>query len=1399
MMDPVKAKANYSRVCQLLVDKGGEALRGALHAKHPPSTLATVLNANKRTLNKIRYSVIKPSQWDLLFPVSGSPDSNNFDITLLTILLRNICGLTSPATGWNVMPSPSDTSESANIARIKIFRNEVYGHIPSPQLDDTRFETLWQEISKPLIKLGIPQQDIDELKEATLSAEEESYIEKLKEWKELEDDLLSKLKDLERGVLNVENEVLELRRIVENVVPSQVDQLAKFDFTGKIDGLCKKFQDGTRKWFFEKLSSWFDDEESRVMILTAGPGAGKSVLSAKICEMYKERGQLAAYHFCDFRNADSRNPHRILQSLASQMCDNVHGFSDILTEVLRREHSRDSLSDAFRVLLNDPLHALDSHKPMLIVVDALDESKTEDKSEFLELISENFRELPEWIKIFITSRPELQVRKELQCLNPVEILPDDHHHKRDLEHFIHHCLPKLNEGNVNFLVSKCEGSFLYAYYLVDELKKMDLGIEPNLSDYVPKGISGFYEKQFKRLRTMLQSFHSDTWSPSFKRFVNVIAASRAPLPIKILFACIDLSGEEFEIREAIIGIMSEILPVYEGCLTVYHKSLWDWLKLDGYEEHAFVADVADGSERLWRACKSIYSDINGLRSISDFQMSPETRYALENGGKYLLDVADTEDFHWLVNVRVNYLKRKFCEGRNVRNVDYFHILETYKSKLSDHLYWKFVQLHAFSNSIYVINPMDDQVLYKGTHDKYLMYLANGRIDFELMQNTNSCKNTARDILNETDEIWFEEVTNETNNSSFTIMSKTVVLEPENNGIALSPNNKLLACRHRQTVNVFELPSLTKSFKLDVSEVIKSNSSLFLTFSPDSSYFLYNSIRSCVCIREQKETPFIPHGPKSCYFSFSSCGTKLVTLENKRNKSESSKPLIKVWDVKKKHVLVKTKFGFYTIDNPLYGFFSNSNSYILVWERGDCRKNFHIFDSTTLKRIYIQGICVDTCLEDEDDFPVASPPPLCSDPDEISSIRIDHLHLLTGERILIRNKICSKPFTWKDRKCVVSSNLVENVMCLHVYDFINQEIVDTFQISCVRGCDVRITYLSNLDEFNFLICLDFGLVFVLSLQPSSESYATPLVNNADIKCCALSSDNLYVASCYENRILTIKSVENGETLQTVLLTQPPNACWWSVLHLWVVCRGVIVKYPFDLTHSKVLGNELEERPISPPNSSVLKFAEGALVLCGEILKICNETLCPLQIPDLDLDHSNFVAISSDGCAVLLFQKESSDYLLCEVTHENRWKLSSLGKLSIFSDNPCMYFGLTGTKNCRRFSWLDNCVYHLSLHNISLSSTDLPNGTKDAMHKVETLPSDEVGVTCVYRDSNFVIIRQFSFLIFIRLSDGKCACSSFDIRDVGQALYLASQGLLLLVRSDGITKLKIHNIEKFLLNN
>ena len=153
-------------------------------------------------------------------------------------------------------------------------------------------------------------------------------------------------------------------------------------------------------------------------------------------------------------------------------------------------------------------------------------------------------------------------------------------------------------------------------------------------------------------------------------------------------------------------------------------------------------------------------------------------------------------------------------------------------------------------------------------------------------------------------------------------------------------------------------------------------------------------------------------------------------------------------------------------------------------------------------------------------------------------------------------------------------------------------------------------------------------------------------NSVVECCTVSPDNLYIACCYENCILTIKSVDNGETLQTVVLQHPPQACWWSESYLWVVCRGVVVKYSYDSTNTTVLGNDLQECDIN--FHKVLKFAEGVLVVSLNkedeisIFKICNEKLCSQQCPRSILASS--VAISSDGCAVLLYSRVFARYQL-----------------------------------------------------------------------------------------------------------------------------------------------------------
>ena len=111
---------NYARLCRLLVDFGSQALRERFDIIHPPGGLETVL-ATPPAVPKLqslqKKKILNPSQWDILYPaIESSVSSKNFDITLLMVLLRNICGLNPPATGWDAFPSPTDLSCEADIA-----------------------------------------------------------------------------------------------------------------------------------------------------------------------------------------------------------------------------------------------------------------------------------------------------------------------------------------------------------------------------------------------------------------------------------------------------------------------------------------------------------------------------------------------------------------------------------------------------------------------------------------------------------------------------------------------------------------------------------------------------------------------------------------------------------------------------------------------------------------------------------------------------------------------------------------------------------------------------------------------------------------------------------------------------------------------------------------------------------------------------------------------------------------------------------------------------------------------------------------------------------------------------------------------------------------------------------
>ena len=185
-------KENFQRITRLLISGGTSLLREIFDSICPPSNLPTILS-NPVTKNQLKAAKLTMPQWHCLCPSPGVyGNSADFDVTLLVRLLRTICNLTPPSTGWDALPPSADHSLTADIARIKYYRNSLYGHVRQGMtIRGSEFLTLWQEISEALVRIAGQisstkktawQAAIAKYLTDPLTTEDERNVQELKAW-----------------------------------------------------------------------------------------------------------------------------------------------------------------------------------------------------------------------------------------------------------------------------------------------------------------------------------------------------------------------------------------------------------------------------------------------------------------------------------------------------------------------------------------------------------------------------------------------------------------------------------------------------------------------------------------------------------------------------------------------------------------------------------------------------------------------------------------------------------------------------------------------------------------------------------------------------------------------------------------------------------------------------------------------------------------------------------------------------------------------------------------------------------------------------------------------------------------------------------------------------------------
>ena len=242
-----KGRDNFQRLARLLISGGTVLLREAFDIKCPPSNLSTTLQ-NPATKKLLKAAKLTKPQRDCLYPSPGMyGKSTDFDITLLFRLLRTICGLAPPVTGWDALPASTDDSLEADLARIKYYRNSIYGHVnENMEISDDEFSVLWREISEALVRVAGQispakakewKNAIDTFLKDPLTEEDKRHEQELRRWYQNDTEVKEYMEKVEFSIKHMVKEAQYLRQEVREEAQDIKDELG-----GKVESTAQQVQ-----------------------------------------------------------------------------------------------------------------------------------------------------------------------------------------------------------------------------------------------------------------------------------------------------------------------------------------------------------------------------------------------------------------------------------------------------------------------------------------------------------------------------------------------------------------------------------------------------------------------------------------------------------------------------------------------------------------------------------------------------------------------------------------------------------------------------------------------------------------------------------------------------------------------------------------------------------------------------------------------------------------------------------------------------------------------------------------------------------------------------------------------------------------------------------------------------
>jgi WD40 repeat protein len=389
-----------------------------------------------------------------------------------------------------------------------------------------------------------------------------------------------------------------------------------------------------RQWLFAELDRWLQTQSSsRVFWLVGGPGIGKTAVAAHLCHY---RPEVIGYHFCTHGHTDKSDPARAVLSMAYQMAQHLPEYAKRLSEKELEKDVAKNAGTLFDTLVVEPL-SRDFPAPdgsLLVIIDAMDEATSGGRNAIAELVRDHWAKTPAWLRLVITSRPELEVVSTLGHLDPFALNAQRAENLEDLERFLERELlarkVAVTPSLLRTILEKSEGVFLYARVLFDEIDAQRLTLEH--PEELPVGLYGHYHRFFTRQLPDVDRYRSE-----LRPLLEIVCAGQAPVPVALLARALGISG--FDLRERLVrlGSLLTLRRSADGdagdgdAVALFHKSVRDWLTALDEKTSLPVSGsyVIDGHRGARQLADAVVNELKG-------DLSQSSAYALRYAPSHLV-------------------------------------------------------------------------------------------------------------------------------------------------------------------------------------------------------------------------------------------------------------------------------------------------------------------------------------------------------------------------------------------------------------------------------------------------------------------------------------------------------------------------------------------------------------------------------------------------------------------------------------------------------------------------------------------------------------------------------------------------------------------------------------------